>query len=68
MRAVPCAGYEGGQYDWRGAIADYRFGGRIFGTLVSEAQGYGNLVRTPEVRAIFVDAAAGVFVRIAGGG
>ncbi len=46
---------------------DFRVGGRIFATLAHEAQGYGNLMLTPEVQAAFVGEAPGVFVPIAGG-
>ena len=46
---------------------DFRVGGRIFATLASQAQGYGNLVLTPEVQAMFVGEAPEVFVPIAGG-
>jgi hypothetical protein len=31
--------------------ADFRVGGRIFATLASEKQGFGNLMLTPEVQA-----------------
>ena len=33
---------------------DFRVQGRIFATLASEAQGYGNLMLTPEQQADFV--------------
>ena len=46
---------------------DFRVGGRIFATLASQAQGYGNLMLTPEVQASFVGEAPDVFVPIAGG-
>lgn len=46
---------------------DFRVGGRIFATPASQAQGYGNLVLTPEVQALFVEEAAELFVSIAGG-
>lgn len=46
---------------------DFRVGGRIFATLASEAQGYGNLMLTPEVQTAFVAEAPAVFVPIAGG-
>lgn len=47
--------------------ADFRVGGRIFATLASAAQGYGNLMLTPEQQAIFVEELPDVFVPIAGG-
>ena len=46
---------------------DFRVGGRIFATLASQAQGYGNLMLTPEVQATFVGEAPEIFVPIAGG-
>ncbi len=46
---------------------DFRVGGRIFATLASQAQGYGNLMLTPEIQAMFVADAPEVFVPIAGG-
>jgi hypothetical protein len=46
---------------------DFRVGGKIFATLASQSQGYGNLMLTPEQQATFVAEAPGVFVPIAGG-
>jgi hypothetical protein len=46
---------------------DFRAGGRIFATLASVKQGYGNLMLTPEVQAAFVEERPDVFVPIAGG-
>ena len=46
---------------------DFRVGGRIFATLASEDQGYGNLMLTPEQQAAFVEELPEVFVPIAGG-
>ena len=47
--------------------ADFRVGGRIFATLASQAQGYGNLVLTPELQADFVGESPEVFLPIHGG-
>ena len=47
--------------------ADFRVGGRIFATLASQKQGYGNLKLTPEQQAEFVETAPEIFVPIAGG-
>jgi hypothetical protein len=47
--------------------ADFRVGGRIFATLASVSQGYGNLMLTPEVQAAFIVDAPEVFLPIAGG-
>jgi hypothetical protein len=46
---------------------DFRVGGRIFATLASQDQGYGNLMLTPEQQAVFVEELPEVFVPIAGG-
>ena len=62
--ALSLAGAEEGSH--MGA-ADFRVGGRIFATLASHAQGYGNLMLTPEQQAAFVAELPEVFVPIAGG-
>jgi len=46
---------------------DFRVGGRIFATLASQSQGYGNLMLTPEQQAAFVEELPELFVPIAGG-
>ena len=46
---------------------DFRVGGRIFATLASERQGYGNLMLSPQQQAEFVEEQPEVFVPIAGG-
>src|SRR5713226_9476633 len=46
---------------------DFRVGGRIFATLASEKQGYGNLMLTLEQQAAFVEELPEVFVPIHGG-
>jgi len=47
--------------------ADFRVGGRIFATLASQKQGYGNLMLTAEQQAAFVGELPEVFVAVAGG-
>lgn len=47
--------------------ADFRVGGRIFATLASQDEGYGNLMLTPEVQAEFVRDMPEVFLPIHGG-
>jgi hypothetical protein len=47
--------------------ADFRVGGRIFATLASEKEGYGNLMLTPELQADFVGELPEVFLPIHGG-
>ena len=46
---------------------DFRVGGRIFATLASAKQGYGNLMLTPEQQAAFVEELPDVFLPIPGG-
>jgi hypothetical protein len=46
---------------------DFRVGGRVFATLASENQGYGNLMLTLEQQAAFVSEQPDVFLPIAGG-
>lgn len=46
---------------------DFRVGGRIFATLASEEQGYGNLLITPEMQADFVAERPEAFLPVAGG-
>jgi hypothetical protein len=46
---------------------DFRVGGRIFATLAAAAQGYGNLLLTPEQQAAFVEELPDIFVPIGGG-
>ena len=49
-----------------GAI-DFRVGGRIFATLASVKQGYGNLMLSPEQQAAFVAEQPDLFLPVAGG-
>ena len=60
-------GLDGAEERSHMGAPDFRVGGRIFATLAHQAQGYGNLVLTPEVQAMFVGEAPEVFVPIAGG-
>ena len=60
-------GLDGAEERSHWGAPDFRVGGRIFATLASEAQGYGNLMLTPEVQTAFVADAPAVFVPIAGG-
>ena len=46
---------------------DFRVEGRIFATLASQSQGYGNLMLTPEQQADFVAEQPDVFLPIPGG-
>ena len=58
---------EGAEEGSHMGAADFRVGGRIFATLASEKQGFGNLKLTPEMQAEFVAEMPSVFVPIAGG-
>jgi hypothetical protein len=58
---------EGAEEGSHMGSVDFRVGGHIFATLASVAQGYGNLMLTPEQQAMFVDELPDVFLPIAGG-
>jgi hypothetical protein len=62
--ALSLAGAEEGSHMGQ---PDFRVGGRIFATLASEAQGYGNLKLTLEQQAAFVEELPEVFLPAAGG-
>src|SRR5579863_4341027 len=46
--------------------ADFRVGGRIFATLASERQGFGNLMLNPEQQAAFIADQPDIFLPVAG--
>ena len=58
---------EGAEEGSHMGAADFRVGGRIFATLAAQAQGYGNLMLTPEQQADFVCELPEVFLPIPGG-
>jgi hypothetical protein len=58
---------EGAEEGSHMGTADFRVGGRIFATLASQKQGYGNLMLTPEQQADFVGELPEVFLPIPGG-
>ncbi len=60
-------GLDGAEERSHMGAPDFRVGGRIFATLAHEAEGYGNLMLTPEIQTMFVGEAPEVFVPIAGG-
>lgn len=62
--ALSFPGAEEGSH--MGAV-DFRVGGRIFATLASVKQGYGNLMLTPEHQKAFVEERPEIFLPIAGG-
>ena len=62
--ALSLPGAEEGSH--MGAV-DFRVGGRIFATLAAVAQGYGNLMLTPEQQQAFVTEQPDIFLAIPGG-
>lgn len=58
---------EGAEEGSHMGAADFRVGGRIFATLASVKQGYGNLMLTPDMQADFVGEAPKVFIPVKGG-
>lgn len=58
---------EGAEEGSHMGSADFRVGGRIFATLASQSEGYGNLMLTPEQQADFVAEMPDVFVPVKGG-
>jgi len=58
---------EGAEESSHMGAPDFRVGGRIFATLASQKQGYGNLMLTPEQQADFVGEAPEVFLPVPGG-
>ena len=59
--------FEGAEEGSHMGAPDFRVGGRIFATLASQGQGYGNLILTPEQQADFVRELPEVFVPVRGG-
>jgi len=59
--------FEGAEEGSHMGAADFRVGGRIFATLASQKEGYGNLMLTPEQQAEFVRELPEVFLPIHGG-
>jgi hypothetical protein len=57
---------EGAEEGSHMGAADFRVGGRIFATLASERQGFGNLMLSPEQQAAFVADQPEVFLPVAG--
>ncbi len=57
---------EGAEEGSHMGAADFRVGGRIFATLASERQGFGNLMLNPEEQAAFIADQPDVFLPVAG--
>jgi hypothetical protein len=58
---------EGAEEGSHMGAADFRVAGRIFATLASVKQGYGNLMLSPEQQAAFVEEQPDWFLPVAGG-
>src|SRR5581483_2839058 len=58
---------EGAEEGSHIGAADFRVGGRIFATLASQQQGYGNLMLTAEQQADFIREMPDVFLPVHGG-
>ena len=58
---------EGAEEGSHMGAVDFRVGGRIFATLASVKQGYGNLMLNSEQQAAFVEELPDVFLPIPGG-
>jgi hypothetical protein len=58
---------EGAEEGSHMGAVDFRVGGRIFATLASVKQGYGNLMLSPEQQAAFVGEQPDLFLPVAGG-
>lgn len=59
--------FEGAEEGSHMGAVDFRVGGRIFATLASVKQGYGNLMLDAEQQAAFVEEMPEVFLPVAGG-
>ena len=62
--ALGLAGAEEGSHM---GCADFRVGGRIFATVASRDQGYGNLMLTPELQKQLINEAPDLFLPVHGG-
>jgi hypothetical protein len=60
-------GLEGAEEGSHMGAVDFRVGGRIFATLASVSEGFGNLMLTPEIQEQFVADAPDLFLPVSGG-
>ncbi|MEZ5361946.1 MAG: MmcQ/YjbR family DNA-binding protein [Bryobacterales bacterium] len=58
---------EGAEEGSHMGASDFRVGGRIFATLASQEQGYGNLMLTPNAQSDFLADRPDVFLPVKGG-
>jgi hypothetical protein len=59
--------FEGVEEKSHMGAPDFRVGGRIFATLASQKQGFGNLMLSPEQQAAFIEELPEVFLPVSGG-
>ena len=59
--------FEGAEESSHMGSPDFRVGGRIFATLAAQAQGYGNLMLSPEQQSDFIAEQPDVFLPVTGG-
>ena len=59
--------FDGAEQGSHMGAVDFRVGGRIFATLASVSEGYGNLMLTPDLQAGFLEDASEFFLPIKGG-
>jgi hypothetical protein len=59
--------FEGAEEGSHMGAADFRVAGRIFATLASVKEGYGNLMITPELQAEFIAERPELFLPVHGG-
>jgi hypothetical protein len=59
--------FEGAEESSHMGSPDFRVGGRIFATLAAQAEGYGNLMLSPEQQHDFVTEQPDVFLPVSGG-
>jgi hypothetical protein len=59
--------FEGAEEGSHVGAVDFRVGGRIFATLASVKEGYGNLMLTPELQSEFIAERPDLFLPVHGG-
>jgi hypothetical protein len=59
--------FEGAEESSHMGSPDFRVGGRIFATLASQKEGYGNLMLTLDQQAAFVEESPDIFLPVHGG-
>ena len=59
--------FDGAEESSHRGVPDFRVGGRIFATLASQDDGFGNLKLTPEMQQLLIAESPEVFLPIKGG-